>query len=117
MRDAQRMVQADGMRHAGLVVLGRDHPDFPRQFRGDGLHDGQARRAITRTLPAQYRDVYGAAVGEFAGRPLEDGVGLQTHIAVRKQRGMLRSTISLAAEAYAVESPGEALPASAASVC
>ena len=40
----QRIVERERMRHAGLVVLGRDHPDVVGQSLRDLLADFQARR-------------------------------------------------------------------------
>jgi DMATS type aromatic prenyltransferase len=97
-----------------VFTAGRDtRPDevtlhFPiRSYCAD---DAEAMNRIVKTLPPQDRETYRASVTEFAGRPLEDGVGMQSYLSVRKERGLLHSAVSLAAEAYAVKAAGQALP-------
>lgn len=76
--------------------------------------DAVVRERISNALlsrsidPALYRNI----LDTFANRPLADGVGMQSWVAMRRQRGRLRLTVYLSTESRQVYPPG-AVPARA----
>jgi DMATS type aromatic prenyltransferase len=51
------------------------------------------------------RDFYQRGMRAFAGRRLEDGIGMQSYVSLRHHRGHRRVTVYLALEAYEVAAP------------
>jgi hypothetical protein len=57
------------MRGAALIVLGRDHPDFVREFGGNGFEHGEAGRVDTVVVRQKHSRHFGF-VGGHRGKLL-----------------------------------------------
>lgn len=76
---------------------------FPvRSYAAD---DREARDRILELLGGEDRRSYAGALAALAARRLEDGVGLQTYLSIRREGKRPRVTIYLSPELYAVTAP------------
>jgi DMATS type aromatic prenyltransferase len=65
-------------------------------------HDGIVRDRVLAYMPEQGKRIYQRTLEAFANRRLEDGVGMQTYVSLRQERGRRRLTVYLAPEIYDV---------------
>lgn len=73
-------------------------------------NDLVARDRILQYLDEAGASLYRSAIDEFANRPLETGVGMQTYASLRQERGKRRVTVYLATEIYGVEPARTSMP-------
>jgi DMATS type aromatic prenyltransferase len=95
-------------------VEGRSAPTtgtihFP--VRSYARHDGVVRDRVLQYIHADAAPVYHAGLDAFADRRLEDGVGMQTYVSLRLERGRRRLTVYLAPEVYDVTQSAMTQPA------
>ncbi len=76
---------------------------FPVRSYADS--DLDARDRILTYLDEESASIYTRALGSFANRPLEDGVGMQTYASLRQYAGPRRVTVYLSPEVFNVEAP------------
>lgn len=71
--------------------------------------DERVRERVRTYLVNQGGDptLYDAILQGYANRPLADGVGMQSWVALRRDKGSVRLTVYLATEAMRVYAPGE----------
>lgn len=70
--------------------------------------DAAVRERISDALLSRGLDptLYQTILDTFANRPLADGIGMQSWVAMRRQRGLLRLTVYLSTESRKVYPPG-----------
>jgi len=73
---------------------------FPVRSYADS--DLEVQERVLGYIHAEGEPIYRAALGGFANRPLEDGVGMQTYVSLRQAPGGRRLTVYLSPEIYAV---------------
>lgn len=73
---------------------------FP--LRSYAPNDAAARARVLSYIHAEGASVYDRALEAFAHRRLDDGVGMQTYVSLRQERGHRRLTVYLAPEVYDV---------------
>jgi DMATS type aromatic prenyltransferase len=94
-------VAGDGERPSEATVY------FP--ITGYVRDDEEARARVSAYLGGLGAPVaaYQAAVDAFASRALTNGVGMQSYVSFRHERGVARSTVYFSPEAYTVQPPRE----------
>jgi hypothetical protein len=84
-------MQADRMRRAALIVLGRDHPDFVREFGGNGFEHGESGRVDTVVVRQQHSRHFGFVGGHrdkllVLDKQMESSLSSYRRVAYRERR-------------------------------